>query len=107
METGLRDQVVLVTGSSSGIGRATAVAFGREGAKVAVTYHSNREGAKETAVMVQAAGGEPVVVPYDMANDVSIRAVVQNIMERWGTVHVRVNNAVQWASRGPIGVPPL
>ena len=52
MDFGLKDQVVLVTGSSAGIGKAAAVAFAAEGAKVAVTYHSNRTGAEQVARQV-------------------------------------------------------
>ena len=49
MDMGLQNRIVFVTGSSSGIGRASAIAFGREGAKVVVSYHNNRRGAEETA----------------------------------------------------------
>jgi 3-oxoacyl-[acyl-carrier protein] reductase len=94
MEFGLRNQVVLVTGSSSGIGQAAAVAFAREGAKVAVTYHSNRDGAETTAAHVKAAGGEALIVPYDLADTDSIRASVKAVQEQWGALHVLVNNAV-------------
>ena len=98
MDMGLQNRIVFVTGSSSGIGRASAIAFGREGAKVVVSYHNNRSGAEETAEMVSEAGGEPLVVPYDLADDGSIRSAVQTIIEHWGAVHVLVNNAVQRAS---------
>lgn len=67
MRTDLRDKVVLVTGASSGIGRATAVAYGEEGARVAITYHSDEEGARDTARRVTEAGGTPLVVRYDHA----------------------------------------
>lgn len=95
MDMGLQNRVVFVTGGSSGIGRASAIAFGREGAKVALSYKNNRRGAEETAVMVSEAGGEPMVVPYDLGDDDSIRSAAESITEHWGTVHVLVNNAVQ------------
>jgi NAD(P)-dependent dehydrogenase (short-subunit alcohol dehydrogenase family) len=100
MDMGLQNRVVFVTGSSSGIGRASAIAFGREGAKVVVSYQNNRRGAEETAVMVSEEGGEPLVVPYDLADDDSIRSAVETIIEHWGAVHVLVNNAVQRDSMG-------
>jgi len=53
MNLGLREKVVLVTGSSSGIGQAAAVAFAGEGARVAVTYHENQAGAEATAEQVR------------------------------------------------------
>jgi len=56
MELGMRDRVVLVTGASSGIGRATACAYAREGARVALTCHRNRDGAEQTAGQARAAG---------------------------------------------------
>lgn len=68
MDLKLKDRVVLVTGSSSGIGKAAAVAFGAEGARVGVTYHVNRQGAEETAKKVQDAGGAALVVHYDLAD---------------------------------------
>jgi NAD(P)-dependent dehydrogenase (short-subunit alcohol dehydrogenase family) len=100
MDMGLDQHVILVTGSSSGIGRATAVAFGREGAKVAVTYKNHYAEAEKTAHLVKEAGGEAMIVAYDLNDDKSIKAAVDTVTNQWGTVHVLVNNAVQWASRG-------
>jgi 3-oxoacyl-[acyl-carrier protein] reductase len=93
MELGLKDQTVLVTGSSSGIGRATAIAFGAEGAKVAVTYHQNRDGAEDTASKVRAAGGQSLVMRYNLQDHDSIRATVNRIAQKWGALQVLVNNA--------------
>ena len=94
MDLGLKDQVVWVTGSSSGIGRAAAIAFAEEGARVVVTYHTNPAGADETASRVQAAGGQPLIVSYDLAEPASIRSAVARIESEWGALHVLVNNAV-------------
>ena len=94
MDFGLKDQVVLVTGSSGGLGMATAVAFAQEGAKVAVTYHANRDGAEATAKQVEAAGGEALIVPFDLASADSIHAAIASIKDKWGALHVLVNNAV-------------
>jgi NAD(P)-dependent dehydrogenase (short-subunit alcohol dehydrogenase family) len=99
MDTGLGDKVVFVTGGSSGIGRATAVAFGREGARVALSYRSDPAGAEETARMIVKAGGEPLVVPYDLGDEGSVRRAVGEIVRRWGALHVLVNNAVRWPGR--------
>ncbi len=101
MDLGLKGRVVIVTGSTSGIGRATAVAFGREGARVVVTYRHDNHAAEETANLVWEAGGEAMVVPYDLSDRGSIDAAVKSAVTKWGAVHVLVNNAMKWAgSRG-------
>ncbi|MGW2256040.1 SDR family NAD(P)-dependent oxidoreductase [Kitasatospora sp. NPDC001660] len=106
METALRDKVVLVTGASSGIGRATAVAYGAEGARVAITYHTNREGAELTAAQVADAGGTPLVVQYDLTDERSIRQTLGRVAEEWGGIDVLVASAVVWSEAIPRpGVP--
>ena len=110
MDLGLKNQVVWVTGSSSGIGRATALAFAAEGARVAVTYRAHRAGAEETAAGVQAAGGQALILPYDLADAASIRAAAERIHDEWGALHVLVANAVMpehGPSRQPFEDVPL
>jgi NAD(P)-dependent dehydrogenase (short-subunit alcohol dehydrogenase family) len=103
MELSLAKRVVLVTGSSSGIGRATALAFGREGARVGITYRSQRQQAEETARRVIEAGGQAVVVPYDLAREETIKEAVETVGQQWGRIDVLVNNAVQWGSLEEMG----
>jgi NAD(P)-dependent dehydrogenase (short-subunit alcohol dehydrogenase family) len=103
MDLGLQNRVVLVTGSSSGIGRATALAFGREGARVGITYRSHLTQAEETARLVIETGGQAVVIPYDLASEESITQAVETIVQRWGGIDVLVNNAVQWGSLEDMG----
>src|SRR5579864_558349 len=103
MDLGLKGHTVLVTGSSSGIGRAAAIAFGAEGAQVAVTYHKNRQGADDTASKVRAAGGQALLAHYDLADPGSIRSSIESIQKEWGTLNVLVNNAVQMNYPGPTG----
>ncbi len=67
METSLADRVVVITGGSSGIGRATARAFGRERSRVALTYRTNLKGAKSCAEEVETAGGTAITLPFDGA----------------------------------------
>lgn len=104
MNLGLRDRVVLITGASSGIGRATAVAFGEAGANVGITYHSDPGGAEETVRRVGAAGGEGMVVPMELGDEGSIRAAVDMVVGRWGGVDILVANAVEWGA--PVWDPP-
>lgn len=103
MELGLANRVVLVTGSSSGIGRATALAFGREGARVGITYRSQRKQAEETARQVIEVGGQAVVVPYDLASEETITQAIETIKQQWGCIDILVNNAVQWGSLEDMG----
>lgn len=96
MDMGLQDIVVMVTGSSSRIGRATAVAFAREGAKVLVTYHQNERGGEETVADVEAVGGSPLLTQLDLSDEASINTTVQRVQDTLGAVSVLVNNGVAW-----------
>lgn len=96
MDLQLSSRVVLVTGGSSGIGRATAIAFGREGARVALTYASDREAAEQVVREVGAAGGEAFAVSLDLSVPASIQSAVQEVLDRWEALDVLVANAVRW-----------
>jgi NAD(P)-dependent dehydrogenase (short-subunit alcohol dehydrogenase family) len=87
VDTGLTGKAVLVTGGTSGIGKATAHAFSAEGARVAVTYHVNREAAEEA--------GE-VAVHLDLERPATIEDAVAEVIERLGGLDVLVVNAVRW-----------
>lgn len=103
MNLELTESSVLVTGSSSGIGRAAAIAFGREGARVAVTYHNNLQGAEETASKIREVGGKALVTHYDLVDPESIRSTIQAIEKEWGTLNVLVNNAAPMDVVTPMG----
>ena len=98
MDLGLRDAAVLVTGGSSGIGRATAVGFAREGARVAITYNSRQDAAEEVAGEIKAAGGEAFVVPMELREPESVEEAVGAVVAAWGGLDVLVGNAVNWGS---------
>ena len=97
MDLGLRGKRVLVTGASGNIGRATAIVFGMEGARIAAGYHSNETGAQRTADLVAEAGGEPMTVPIDLAGPSSIERAAQQVKATFGGIDVLVNNAVAWS----------
>lgn len=103
MDLHLKDAAVLVTGSSAGIGKATAIAFGAEGARVAVTYHKNRQGAEDVQQKIVDAGGQALVLHYDLADADSIRTSLETIAKEWGTLNVLVNNAAPMDVAGPTG----
>jgi 3-oxoacyl-[acyl-carrier protein] reductase len=89
----LEGKVALVTGAAVGIGRAIAVAYGREGAKVIVNYSRSREEAEKTSEMVKQVGGEGLVVRADVAQDGQVRGMVAQTLDRFGRIDVLVNNA--------------
>jgi NAD(P)-dependent dehydrogenase (short-subunit alcohol dehydrogenase family) len=85
-------KVALVTGGSSGIGRATALAFAREGAKVAIA-DVNATGGAETVRMIQAAGGEALFVQTDVSKAAEVDAAISNTMATYGRLDCAFNNA--------------
>jgi 3-oxoacyl-[acyl-carrier protein] reductase len=103
MDLGLQDIGVLVTGASGNIGRATAVAFGAEGARVAVAYHRRRAEAQDTATAVEEAGGKATPVALDLAESERVATAVAAIERDFGAIDVLVNNAVAWPQRGAPG----
>jgi len=97
----LTDRVVLVTGATANIGAATAVAFGREGARVALTYRNHPEAAEAVAERVEDAGGEAYVLPFDLTDPADAHRVVGDVVDHWGGLDVLVNNAVRWPGGFP------
>ncbi len=88
----VQDKIALVTGGGSGIGRATALTFAREGAKVVVA-DIVVTGGEETVQLIHAAGGESIFVKADMANASDIEAMVQKVVATYGRLDCAHNNA--------------
>lgn len=88
----MQGRVALVTGGSSGIGRATALAFAREGAKV-VVGDVLVDGGRETVRLITDAGGEAVFVRTDVANPYEVQALVDEAVQRYGRLDYAFNNA--------------
>jgi 3-oxoacyl-[acyl-carrier protein] reductase len=107
MDLGLKDRVVVVTGGSQGIGRAAALSFAAEGARVAITYHSEKDKAEAVVQAIERGGGQALAVPLDLAAPETIHASIRQIIERFSQVDVLVNNAVQWGTRLPWAMPPF
>ena len=90
---GLLDgKVALITGASTGIGRATAQVFAREGAKVAVA-DVNVEGAEETVRLIKDAGGDAIFIQTDVSQAAETEAMVKKVVETYGRLDCAFNNA--------------
>ncbi len=84
-----------ITGADSGIGRAVAIAFAREGADVLISYLDEHDDARETAPWVEQAGRKAVLVPGDLASADHCRAVIDAAVTEFGRIDVLVSNAAQ------------
>ncbi|MGM9484042.1 SDR family oxidoreductase [Roseateles sp. NT4] len=89
----LQDFVALITGADSGIGRAVAVLFAREGADVAVAYHSSTEDAEETRRCIEAEGRQCLLLQGDVKSSAWCDSAVAQVIARFGRIDVLVNNA--------------
>jgi NAD(P)-dependent dehydrogenase (short-subunit alcohol dehydrogenase family) len=89
----LRGKVALVTGGDSGIGRAVAVLFAREGANVGIAYLSEHDDANKTADLCEAEGAEVLLSAGDLGDPKHARGIIEGVIKKWGRLDVLVNNA--------------
>jgi NAD(P)-dependent dehydrogenase (short-subunit alcohol dehydrogenase family) len=102
----LTDRRAIVTGGDSGIGRAVAIAFAREGADVAISYLSEHDDAAETAALVREAGREAITLPGDIGDPAHCGRLVDATMDAFDGVDLLVNNAAyQMTHEGLLDVP--
>lgn len=95
------NKVALVTGATSGIGRATAIAFAREGAKVVVSGRREKEG-NETVALIKKSGGEATFVETDVSSEADVAALVKKTLSTYGRLDAAFNNAGIEGKLGPI-----
>ena len=98
----LQDKVAIVTGGDSGIGRAVAVAFAREGADVAVAYLNEHEDAKETKRLVEEKGRRCHLFAGDIGDEKFCRRIVDETVNEFGRLDILVNNAAEQHDRESI-----
>jgi len=98
----LQDMKAIITGGDSGIGRAVAIAFAREGTDVLIAYLNEDSDAEETRRLVEEAGRKAVLVPGDIQTSAHCREIVDRAVQEFGGIDILVNNAAHQASFGKI-----
>ena len=102
----LVDKAAVITGGDSGIGRAVAIAYAREGADLLISYLNEEEDAQETRRLVEEAGRRCVLVPGDIADPAHCRAIVARAVAEFGRVDILVNNAAFQMTRNSLEETP-
>jgi 3-oxoacyl-[acyl-carrier protein] reductase len=98
----LKDKVVLITGSSTGIGAAAAVAFGKLGARVAVHYNSSQGPAEKVLGRVKATGAQAILLKGDVLESAQCQRLVDETVKAFGRIDILINNAGALVQRVPI-----
>ncbi len=99
----LSGKVALITGADSGIGKAVAIAFAREGADLVISYLDEEEDARDTVKWVEEAGRKAVAVPGDITSEEHCKALVQRTVDEFGKIDILVNNAAFQRTYAEIG----
>jgi NAD(P)-dependent dehydrogenase (short-subunit alcohol dehydrogenase family) len=99
----LKGKSAVITGADSGIGRAVAIAYAREGADVLISYLEEHEDAEATKKLVEAAGRKAVLLPGDIQESSHCRKIIEKAVSEFGGIDILVNNAAHQASFKEIG----
>lgn len=94
----LEGKAALITGADSGIGRAVAIAFAREGADVVVSYYDEEDDAQETKRWIEKAGRRALLIAGDIKEETHCRSLIEKTVESFGTIDILVNNAAHQAT---------
>src|ERR1700761_1939532 len=91
----LQGKVAFITGGDSGIGKAVAILFAKEGAKVAIIYLSEHRDAKDTQKIIKGYGSEALLIPGDLAKPAFCKTAVDKAIKAFGKIDILVNNAAE------------
>lgn len=97
----LKDKVVLITGSSSGIGQTTAVRFAEEGCKVVINYRANRAGGEETLAKLKEITEDSLLLQGDVSKENDVKRLFKETVDKFGTVDILINNAAIGTDKRP------
>lgn len=89
----LEGKVAIITGGDSGIGRAVAIAFAKEGAEVCIAYHNDHRDAKETARRIKALGSTCLLIPGDISDESKCKEIIRTVISSYRRIDIIVNNA--------------
>jgi 3-oxoacyl-[acyl-carrier protein] reductase len=89
----IKNRVVVVTGSSSGIGKTIVLRFAAEGAKAVINYRINQKGAEDTLAKIKEMGWDGLLVRADVSNPKDVETLFKTVVDQFGTVDILVNNA--------------
>lgn len=89
----LKDKVAIITGGDSGIGRAVAVAFAKEGANVVISYFNEEEDAKETKKCIEGYGSKALILAGDISSEEVCNELIKNTIDTFGKLDILINNA--------------
>ena len=101
----LEGKVAIITGASSGIGQAVAIAYAKEGAKVVIGYKGNEEGAETTIKLIEKYGGDAKAFQGDLGKSEECEKIVQFTLQSYGQIDILVNNAgYQYPQTSPLDI---
>ena len=89
----LKNKVVLITGASTGIGAATAIAFAKNGAKILVNYNSSESKANEVVSTIKKLGGAAYAVQGDASKENDMQKLIDSTISEFGELNILINNA--------------
>ena len=102
----IRDRVALVTGGAHRVGRSIALALAREGAHVAITYHTSADEAQQTVAEIEVCGVGGLAVRCDQSDPVQVAAVFDAIQAQWGRLNILVNSAAIMQQKPFLDITP-